>query len=272
MARKVKFLKGEPHFNLFFALDRALEGDVVAATSTTVTVSSAEGHTIVFTGSFTVNGLDVTAGTATGFDLYAGSTRLMTARGYAESVDAVGAAIDAGAGDFVTLFFSGAKVIGSKANETIFAGPNSKILGRDGDDRLASIEPGAVVMKGGDGDDVLMGNGSGQLFGGKGDDIFFFVDPAGGADRARGFSVKDDVVGLSPELFAIDVPVGYLGKAYFRVGTAAQTPTEVVLYDKKSGALQVDPDGSGAIAPFQVAILPDHLKLKAHDIIVEFFF
>ncbi len=270
MAKVVKFLKGEPHFNALLVLSIAINGDTVAATPTRVTVASDEGHTVVFRGNFTVAGLAVTGGTMTGFDVYAGSTKVMKARGYATPVDAMGDAIEAGLGDFITLVFSSAKIVGSKATDNIFTAPNSKVIAGDGNDRIFIFDPGPVVMKGGDGDDVMSGNGMARMLGGEGNDIFAF-NFTGGSDRAKDFSVKDDVVGLEFGMFSVDVPVGYLDASHFRVGSAAQTPTEVVLYDKKTGALLVDPDGSGALAPFQAGILPDHLKLKANDILIGFF-
>jgi Ca2+-binding RTX toxin-like protein len=125
-------------------------------------------------------------------------------------------------------------------------------------------------MKGGEGDDLMSGNGAARMFGQEGDDVFAFWHE-GGSDRAKDFDVKEDVVGLSPDMFTLDIPVGYLGKAHFRVGKVAQTPAEVVLYNKKTGALLVDPDGTGAMLAFQAGILPDHLNLKANDILVGFF-
>jgi Ca2+-binding RTX toxin-like protein len=119
-------------------------------------------------------------------------------------------------------------------------------------------------MTGGAGDDVLLGNGAARLYGDEGHDIFLFANPSGGSDRARDFDVKDDVVGLSRAMFTADVKVGFLGDAYFRVGKAAETPSEFVLYDKKSGAFSLDQDGSGPLAPVEIGLLPDHLKLKAN--------
>ena len=105
---------------------------------------------------------------------------------------------------------------------------------------------------------------------GDGDDIFVFATP-GGLDRAKDFKVKDDIVALSPDLFGPGWQVGFLDDAQFRKGKAAKTPDEIVIYDKQTGALYVDRDGSGAAVQAQVGILPDHLKLKADDIFIGFF-
>jgi hypothetical protein len=268
MARIVKYLKGKPHFDTLFAFAIAANGDTAEATTTRITTSTDEGYSVVFRGNFTTNGLQVTGGTMTGFDVFVGTTKVMKGRGYANAVDEIGDAVTAGFEEFLTLFFSDAKVEGSKVGDDFFVGPGSKVLGNDGNDRLFAFSGGSSLLKGGDGDDVLVGNGMSRLTGGDGDDIFSFGELAG-ADRAKDFKVKDDIVALSPDLFDAGWQVGFIDDAQFRKGKAAKTPDEIVLYDKKSGALYVDRDGSGVAAvPVQVGILPDHLKLKADNIFI----
>jgi Ca2+-binding RTX toxin-like protein len=271
MARTVKYLKGKPLFETTFAFALAANGDTTSATTSRVQVSTDEGYSVVFRGSFTVNGLQLTGGTMTGFDVFVGSTKVMKGRGYSNTVDEIGNAVAAGFEEFLTFFFSAAKVEGSKAGDDIFVGPGSKVLGNDGNDRLMAFVGGANTLNGGDGDDVLMGNGMSRLRGGDGDDIFAFATP-GGADKAKDFKVKDDIVALSPDLFGPGWQVGFLDDAQFRKGKAAKTPDQIVLYEKQTGAIYVDRDGSlGAAVPVQVGILPDRLKLEADDIFIGFF-
>lgn len=268
MAKKVMFLKGAPHFNPMQALSDAINnGDVISATTTRVKIATDDGQTVVFRGNFTVAGLMVTGGTMTGFDVYTGSTKVMKARGYNTPATDVGDAANAGFGDFLTLVFGGAKIVGSKGPDTIYVPPGAKVLGGGGNDVLFAFQPGAMVMKGGDGDDVLTGSGKARMFGNAGDDIFVFNFMIG-SDRARDFDPKDDVVGLSRGMFNADIKLGFLGKAYFHIGKKAETPTQYVLYDKKTGVVWLDQDGSGIGAPVQIGILPDHLKLKAKDFLV----
>lgn len=267
MAKVVKFLKGGPHFNAMQALGDAVEGDVITATATRVTVAHDDGYRVVFHGDFTVAGLTVTGGTMTGFDVYVGSTKVMKARGYNTPATDVGDAVNAGFGDFLSLVFGGAKIVGSKGSDQFFIPAGAKVLGGGGNDTLFAFQPGKVVLKGGDGDDVMMGSGMARMSGGDGDDIFIFNYTVG-SDRAKDFNVKDDVVGLSRGMFTADVKVGFLGDAYFRAGKDAKTPTEYILYDKKTGVVWLDQDGSGAGAAVQIGILPDHLKLKAKDFLV----
>jgi hypothetical protein len=268
MAKVVKFLKGSPHFNPLQALGDAVEGDVITATATRITVVSDAGHKIVFHGNFTVAGQNVIGGTMTGFDVYVGSTKVMKARDYNTQATDVGDAVNAGFGDFLSLVFGGARIVGSKAGDLIYVPAGAKVLGGGGNDTLFAFQPGKVVLKGGDGDDVMTGSGMARMSGGDGDDIFIFNYTVG-SDRAKDFNVKDDVVGLSHGMFNADVKVGFLGDAYFRIGKQAKTPTEYILYDKKTGILSLDQDGSGGgFAPKQIGILPDHLKLKAKDFLV----
>jgi hypothetical protein len=270
MAKIVKYLKGKPHFETVFALAIAVNGDTTSATTTRVTISTDEGYSVVFRGNFTVNGLQVTGGTMTGFDVLVGTTKVMKGRGYAEAVDDIGSAVVAGFDELITLLFSGAKIEGSKAGDDVFAGPGSKALGNGGNDWLLALAGGASFLKGGSGDDVLIGNGMSKLKGGGGDDIFAFT--TSGVDKAKDFTTKDDIVALSPDLFGPGWRVGFIDDTQLRTGKAPKTPDEIVIYNKHTGALYVDRDGSGAVAaPVQVGILPDHLKLKADDIFVGFF-
>lgn len=273
MARLVKFLKGGPHVSVLHTLNAVLfDGSLSTSTTDTVSVSTADGQRIVFKGDFTISGGIVTGGMVTSFDVWFGSIKVMKANGYAvpiaDALDAIDAANVSGTETFNNLFFRAAKMKGSSAEDTLFALEGGKALAGDGNDFIMGFGSGPVILKGGDGDDTFLGNGKSKLWGGAGDDIFHFRFP-GGADKAKDFSIKDDIVGLHPDLFAsINYSVGPIDDLQFRVGEAATTPGEIVLYDKKTGSLSIDLDGSGAMAKVQVGILPDHLKLKADDIFI----
>ena len=81
MAKLVKFLEGGPLVGAWGELYEVLrEGTMGPPTETGFTLSTPDGTRIVFHGDFTINGGVITDGTATGFDLFLGSTKLMKAR------------------------------------------------------------------------------------------------------------------------------------------------------------------------------------------------
>ena len=274
MAKLVKFLEGQPLVWATDTLYDALqEGTMGSPTESSFVLSAPNGARIVFQGNFTISGGVVTGGTATGFDLYLGSTKVMKASGatasYADLVAAIAEAATFELGAFNDLFVSGAKVVGSNEDDFLSGAVGGKLLGRDGDDYIAT-GLGLTTAKGGDGNDVLVGNGESRLLGGKGEDIFTAWGPDGGdflkgGDFFKDFSVKDDVVALHPSFYE-GPPEGHLADSYFNVGKAAETADHHVIYDKKTGILYWDADGSGVGAQEQVARLPDHLKLKADNI------
>ncbi len=268
MARRIKFLEGAPQFQVLNALDGVVfDGDPTSLQSTSVTITAGNAIRLVFKGSFDVTGGMVNSGTADGFDLYFGATRVMKATGFAATVAAVDNAFAAPTIEtFLKLFSVNAKVVGSKANDLIYGFDGSKVKGKAGDDNLVALD-GAAHINGGDGNDVIHGNGASRLAGGPGDDLFFFDDPTGGNDRISDFSVKDDVVAIPQGDFQ-ELPLGYLNASRFHVGKAAKTPDQHLIYDKHSGALYYDKDGSGPQGEVVLVHLDDHLKFKADNLFV----
>jgi len=272
MAKSLSLLEGRPFFSPLNILGDILRDGAAGTPQTDAfTLTTPDGMKIVFKGSFTIAGGAITGGTVTGFDVFFGSTKVMKAGGfsigYASIADAIADATGGNTTPFFELFTANAKIKGSSADDFIFGFLGGKLLGKDGNDYLA---PGAGKTKldGGDGDDILVGNGLSKLKGGDGDDMFVFTNNlASGADKIKDFDVKHDAIALYP--FAFDnVPVGYLANAYFHVGKAAKTADHHVIYDKKSGGLYWDEDGSGAIAQVKIATLDKHLKMHADNIFV----
>ena len=272
MAKLVKFLEGGPLVRATDALYDALqEGTMSVPTESGFVLTAPNGARIVFQGNFAISGGVITGGTATGFELYLGSTKVMKASGFAIGhADLASAIADAatffGNNEFGTLFFSGATIKGSNDDDFLASTAGGKLLGRDGNDYLSTGQ-GLTIVKGGDGDDIVVGNGESRLSGGKGDDIFvpWADNNPSGNDYFKDFSAKDDVVALHPGVYN-GLSEGHLADSYFNVGKAAETADHHVIYDKKTGSLYWDPDGSGVGAQVQIARLPDHLKLKADNI------
>ncbi len=119
----------------------------------------------------------------------------------------------------------------------------------------------ANTIKGGNGADVIDGLlGSDNLWGGAGKDAFAFTTALGvnNIDRIMDFNTVDDTIRLENSIFkAFGSKTGTLAATAFNVGTAASDASDRIIYDPNTGALYYDPDGTGAAAQIQFAVL-DH--------------
>jgi len=138
---------------------------------------------------------------------------------------------------------------------------NDHIFGRWGDDWLY----------GGAGNDWLHGGaGRDHLFGGTGQDAFVFDRKArpGNVDKIADFSVRDDTIWIENAVFGKIGHAGVLKKGAFWTGEAAHDAGDRVIYDKKSGVLYYDRDGTGDAQQVQFAQLAKNLKLTHNDFLV----
>lgn len=233
MSKSLTLLEGGPLLYPFHVLDTALHSGMAGVPQPNAfSLSTDDGMKVVFKGTFTIANGAITGGTVTGFDVFYGSTKVMTAGGHAVDYAAVADAITEATGwnttPFEDLFAANARINGSSAEDTIFGSEGGKLLGKDGNDYL------------------LAGEGKTKLDGGDGDDIFvFFNNLPTSADTIKDFDVKHDVIALYPSSFD-KLPVGFVDDASFAIGKVATTSDEHVIYDKKAGALYWDADGSGA--------------------------
>jgi Ca2+-binding RTX toxin-like protein len=120
------------------------------------------------------------------------------------------------------------------------------------------------------GDDVLNGaSGNDTLKGGKGKDTFVFDTALGpnNVDKIKDFDPKDDTIHLSASIFA-GLATGKLDADAFTIGSGASDANDRIIYDKKSGVLSFDADGTGGIAPVEFARLGKNLDLHADDFLV----
>ncbi|MBM6596149.1 M10 family metallopeptidase [Microvirga pudoricolor] len=127
---------------------------------------------------------------------------------------------------------------------------------------------GNDTLRGNAGNDYIVGNGGKDiLFGGGGQDTFVFntKPSASNIDTIKDFSVLDDTIHLDKRIFTKLGAAGALKKAAFHMGPEARDKADRVIYDKKSGGLFYDPDGSGSAQAKQVAILSKNLKLTHKD-------
>lgn len=149
---------------------------------------------------------------------------------------------------------------GSAGDDNLIAGNgDDRILGRDGADKLSG-QKGRDELDGGKGADTLTGGG--------GRDVFAFNDsPSSGTDRIMDFQ-PGDVIRLGVKAFA-GLPSGQLPEDRFVDGVAALDGGDRVIFDRVTGALYFDPDGTGAAVQVQIAAVHGSIEdLGATNILV----
>jgi serralysin len=189
------------------------------------------------------------------------------------------------------------KILGNGGNDVSYGGnQNDVISGEDGNDKLygdASNDKldGGVendTLTGGTGNDTLLGGASGadklyggagadQLRGGKGKDFmdgglgkdkFYFSETltSGNRDIIKGFKVPDDTIMLNKSIFkAVGASVS---AAEFYRGSGAHDSSDRIIYNKSTGALTYDVDGTGSKAGLVIATLDKGLNLTHADFLV----
>ncbi len=123
------------------------------------------------------------------------------------------------------------------------------------------------TINGGSGNDYIYGGlGADVLAGGNSSDNFVFdVALNSGIDRITDFSRTYDTIRLENAVFGALTSTGQLSSSAFYTGSAAHDATDRIIYNAGTGALYYDPDGTGASAPVQFALLGNGLRLSASD-------
>lgn len=161
-------------------------------------------------------------------------------------------------------------VTGSDAGDVIFSGSGvDQLVGGLGNDRLKAGAANDLV-NGGLGNDTLYGGaGRDLLIGDRGMDVFVF-DAAltrDNRDRVQGFSRREDKIWLDNDIFTRLAPGGseanplQLRKSAFAIGEARDR-SDRIIYDKDTGWLSYDPDGSGGARAIKFAQLSKNLDLS----------
>ncbi|MET0744517.1 MAG: calcium-binding protein [Microvirga sp.] len=134
---------------------------------------------------------------------------------------------------------------------------------------------GSDIVKGGYGNDVLTG--------GPGSDAFVFdsrlaktfkANKKANLDKVTDFNVRDDSIYLDNAIFkklgkkGSEATPAHLKKGFFTIGDKAQDANDHVIYNKKTGALFYDQDGTGAKEAIQFATLKKNLKVTYKDFFV----
>ncbi|WP_180275758.1 S-layer family protein [Sphingobium sp. IP1] len=143
------------------------------------------------------------------------------------------------------------------------------IVGMGGDDGIYG-EDGNDFLQGNDGNDLLVGGaGLDELTGGAGADSFLFDSLTVSADRdtVKDFAPGEDMLVFARSIFTAfaSMPSGSLPSSAFYAGTAATAPDQYLIYNKSTGALYYDADGSGSQAMVQVAFLSTKPTLTAQN-------
>ncbi len=148
------------------------------------------------------------------------------------------------------------------ANE-VFAGTAARsVSGLGGNDVMIS-DAGDVIFRGGLGNDTLTG--------GAGKDAFVFdtaPNKATNVDTITDFSHADDTIRIDNAFFKAAGKNGKLAKDAFFAGKKAGDAEDRFVYDKASGALSYDADGTGKIAAIKIAILQNKVKIDYTDFLV----
>ena len=147
------------------------------------------------------------------------------------------------------------------------------LASKAGGDASAIGTRASDVVTGGDGRDLLDGNlGNDTLSGGANKDIFRFdtvLNAKTNLDHIVGFSVAGDTIELDNAIFTKLHKSGPLKSKFFHVGKKAADHNDFIIYNKKSGALFYDPDGSKhAHGKIEFAQLDAHLHLTSHDLLL----
>jgi Ca2+-binding RTX toxin-like protein len=135
----------------------------------------------------------------------------------------------------------------------------------------------ANTLKGQGGNDTIYGKAANdKLYGGTGKDVFVFdtaLHKTRNVDRIYDYKSKDDSVWLDNKVFTkLGSGTASRPKKFkadmFTEGKKAQDREDRIVYDKKTGALYYDKDGTGGSAQVKIATLSNKTTLKFDDFFV----
>ncbi len=141
---------------------------------------------------------------------------------------------------------------------------------------------GKNVLVGASGADRVNGlYGNDTLTGGGGTDVFIFDSKLGSFktdrkvnfDKITDFSVRDDTIWLDNKIFkklgkGTEANPGKLNKSFFVVGDKAKDKDDTLIYNKKTGVLSYDADGSGKGQAVEFAQFSKNPALKSTDFLI----
>lgn len=217
-------------------------------------------------------------------DVLAGSRHALQG-GRGDDVYNVGAGttiVEAGGEGRDTLIAAGDYTLSRSVEVEVlgFASPNGtqsySLFGSDTANEITGNRGKNMLSGYGGNDKIAGGLGNDTLLGGTGQDIFIFnktLSARTNKDMIRDFSARDDTIWLENSVFT-KVGTGSLTKpkmltnSMFWAGTKAHDASDRIVYNKKTGALYYDPDGTGSKAQVQFATLTNKTTISAHDFYV----
>jgi serralysin len=134
----------------------------------------------------------------------------------------------------------------------------------------------ADMIYGGAGDDTIYGGaGKDTLRGDAGKDVFVFdTRPSkSNIDTIKSYKTRDDSIWLENSVFTKlgrgtpENPQKLASKAFW-AGEKAHDANDRIIYNKKTGALYYDQDGTGSNAAVQFATIDKNLKMNASEFFV----
>lgn len=174
-------------------------------------------------------------------------------------------------------------VYGMAGHDKIYtAKGNDRIYGGDGYDWLYG-EAGKDRLYGEAGHDRLYGGADNDwLYGGSGRDAFVFNTKLGTSktdrkvnfDKIGDFNVRDDSIWLENKIFTklgkkgTEANPAQLKKDFFKFSDKVKDSNDYINYNKKTGVLSYDPDGSGSKAAIEFAQVQKNLKLTYKDFFI----
>lgn len=153
------------------------------------------------------------------------------------------------------------------------AGRRDTLVGNSGDNTLKGLG-GNDTLKGGGGADYLYGgNGNDLLSGGSGKDHFVFdVKPnrSTNNDRITDFRAVDDTIRLDEAVFTKVGGHGALKSKAFHANLTgkARDASDRIIYEKDTGKLFYDPDGTGKGAGVHFATLANKAAVTVKDFFI----
>ncbi|MBM6579131.1 hypothetical protein ILT44_02960 [Microvirga sp. BT689] len=170
--------------------------------------------------------------------------------------------------------------------DTVYASVNFNMGAGTEVEYLYAIGGNALQLKGSNFANVITGNaGANKIYGGLGNDLlrggagkdtFVFdtkLNKSSNVDRILDFNVRDDSFHLDNKYFTklgsgtASKPKKF-GSDMFVKATKAQDREDRIIYDKKTGALYYDQDGTGSKAQVKIATLTKNLPLTHNDFFV----
>jgi serralysin len=157
----------------------------------------------------------------------------------------------------------------TKANILLGHAGKNTLNGLSGNDILTGMAGNDKINGDAGNDQIYGGLGKDTLTGGAGKDTFYFDTTlaSSNVDKIVSFSTRDDRIALEVDFFA-GLTAGKLASSAFYIGTKANGVEDRIIYNKTSGALSYDADGSGSMAAVKFAMLDKNLKLSASDFIL----